>query len=392
MKKKVVALVVLDYDKKGGIERYVKELAKGLSQRCLVHIFTNSLSRKNVIENPKIIFHKIPIINIHPAINTLQFCLLVSLRLIFSRFDIIHNHCAGLFIPSISTFHSVHIKTFKKHDKKFISKVLAWLLAIIYKDKDIKKFNVSPGGFIICLLHKIAMLKRNRKGVITHNKDMTNEIAKFYKIEPNQINVIPPGINHNIFNLKDKYKIRRNIRQKLGILEDEFVLIFVSNRFKEKNLDVVIKAIELVKVKLIVAGNDDKKPYIKLCKDLQIIDYVKFINSVSNIEDYYKAADVIIHPAPWGWFELVCLEAMACGVVVLATKVYGIKDYLKDGVNGYFIEANVESIVEKLKVLINNKHLLEKMKKEAHKTALLYNWETTVNRTYEVYERLPSFI
>jgi UDP-glucose:(heptosyl)LPS alpha-1,3-glucosyltransferase len=69
------------------------------------------------------------------------------------------------------------------------------------------------------------------------------------------------------------------------------------------------------------------------------------------------------------------MEAMACSVPVLATRVGGIEDYLEDGVNGYGITEDADDIAEKIQRVLSNETMLARLRLGARATAMNYRWD-----------------
>ena len=84
-------------------------------------------------------------------------------------------------------------------------------------------------------------------------------------------------------------------------------------------------------------------------------------------------------------FGRVYLEAMACGLPVMATKNTGIDGIITDGIEGFLVQPTQESITEYIMKIVNNPPILTKMGIMAHKTVKNYTWERISNKYYEIY-------
>jgi UDP-glucose:(heptosyl)LPS alpha-1,3-glucosyltransferase len=209
-----------------------------------------------------------------------------------------------------------------------------------------------------------------------------------YHVPDEKIAVIPNGVN--LKNFKPDRRKRLEIRQKYNIGEDEIVLIFVGHEFKRKGLTHIIKALPLVEAKLIIIGRKKLDPYSYrlLVKNSKLIDKIIFAGIVPKVEDYYAASDILVFPTMYEAFPLVPLEAAASGLPILATKVNGTEELIRDGYNGFFIKRNPLDIAEKIRILSEDKKLLKNMGRNARKTAEKYSWDKIAERTIKVYEEL----
>ena len=122
-----------------------------------------------------------------------------------------------------------------------------------------------------------------------------------------------------------------------------------------------------------VVGSGNPKPYRELCS--RNADRVIFTGERRDVEDLYAAADCLVLPSAYETFSMVCMEAMASGLAVFATRVGGIEDYLVDGVNGYAIEPNGVDIACKLAKALNDDEHLAALREGAVATATIYSWD-----------------
>ena len=123
--------------------------------------------------------------------------------------------------------------------------------------------------------------------------------------------------------------------------------------------------------------------------DFGLKDKIFLLGSVlyEKIPQYVAAGDIFIRPSLAEGFGNVFIEAMSAGAAVIVTPVGGIPDFLKDGVNGLFCEpGNPKDIAEKIKKLINDKELAQKIINGGIKTAREeYDWAGISQRIRELY-------
>ena len=206
-------------------------------------------------------------------------------------------------------------------------------------------------------------------------------------IRDSKIVVIPNGVDLDEFK-PDKVK-RRKIREMYGIADDEVVLMFSGYEFRRKGLEYIIKALPQVKenVKLLVVGKDNPEPYKKLASKLGVLDKIIFAGFVPDISEFYAASDIFVFPTAYEAFSLATLEAVASGLPILATKVNGTEELIKEGYNGFFVKRHPENIAEKINILLDDE-LRRRMSKNARKTAEEYSWSEVAKKTMEVYKNL----
>ncbi|MBB4066547.1 glycosyltransferase family 4 protein [Gellertiella hungarica] len=206
------------------------------------------------------------------------------------------------------------------------------------------------------------------------------ELMSYYHVPPARIAVIPNGIDLSRFHPEPGF--RTAIRESFGIPDKATLLLFVSHEFGRKGLAPVIEALEKrddPDLWLLVVGSDNPEPYVKMAR--KTAGRMVFAGERRDMERIYPAADLFVLPSAYETFSLVCMEAMACGVPVLATRVGGIEEYLKDGVNGYAITRNGDDIAEKLDRVLKDGHALDSLKEGAIRTATSYGW-SEISRKY----------
>lgn len=111
------------------------------------------------------------------------------------------------------------------------------------------------------------------------------------------------------------------------------------------------------------------KPYDK---------YVNFYGRVpfELLQDLFSKSSIFIFPSMGEGFGLVVLEALSAGLPVIVSKNCCGTDIIKDGYNGFVIEAgDTKELINKINWFIENKEKLPEMSRNAIKTAELYTWE-----------------
>jgi UDP-glucose:(heptosyl)LPS alpha-1,3-glucosyltransferase len=217
------------------------------------------------------------------------------------------------------------------------------------------------------------------------------ELKDNYQIPDDLIVTIPNGINLSRFN-PDKASNKLQVRREFGIPDDAKLVLFVGSRFRIKGLKYALEALARMKTNayLLVVGNDNTAPYKQLAEALKISERVVFAGGRSDLPDIYPAADAFVLPTLYETFALVCLEAMASGLPVLASPVGGIEDYLRDEENGFHIRHNANEIAAKLDGLLADPVLHNKIRQAGIATAANYSWEKIANQYLNLFTELKK--
>jgi len=234
------------------------------------------------------------------------------------------------------------------------------------------------------------MLARGRyRRIVAISERVREQLKQFYGVPDEKIVTIPNGINLSRFS-PDKVKARAEVRRSLGIDENIPLVLFVGSQFRLKGLEFAIRALSEMKTqaRLLVVGNDSANSFRNLAAELGVADRVHFAGARKDLPDIYPAADAFVFPSLYETFALVCLEAMASGLPVLASRVGGIEDYLRDGVNGLFIRREAKDIAQKLDRVLTDPELQTRFAEQGLKTAANYSWEKIAQQYLRLFDQL----
>ena len=151
--------------------------------------------------------------------------------------------------------------------------------------------------------------------------------------------VYVPGVGIDL----EKFKLiavdKAKKRKELGILEDAILLLSVGELNKNKNHEVIIRAVAKInnpKIYYCIAGRGELKNYLEnLTKELGISKQIKLLGFRNDIAELLQVTDVFCFPSRREGLGLAAIEAMACGVPLITSYIHGIKDYSQNGVTGY---------------------------------------------------------
>jgi len=373
-----VALVTLNYNKQGGIERCVAELAERLVREHEVHLFASSLKDVN---DPRFIIHKVPVIKRPHTAKVASFFLLSGHLLKKNSFDIIHAESPTATKVNVIRTHSVHsvAMNLQIKNEKRLSKKLKMRIATTFLNILIFPYQYDKGKF-----NKIIAISEGIKRELTDN----------YGVPAEKIIVTPHGVNLEQFHPRNRKLYRESTREKYNLDEKDTVLLLVGKEFFRKGLEYVIKALALPKredVKLLVVGEDYDRPnYERLAKKLNLTRNVVFVGHSAEVEAFYAASDVFVFPTMYEPFGLVILEAMASGLPVIISRLAGASDLIEDGINGFLLSdpSDVIFLSKKIEELANDPLTREKMGAGARRIAEGNSWDRVYERIVKTYDEV----
>lgn len=220
----------------------------------------------------------------------------------------------------------------------------------------------------------------------------TKEIfKKQYKFK-REVHVIPNGIDLDKFSIENiNKKELEKIKKQYGIKDTDFVIMYVGRLGPEKNIPFLARAQkQIVKkhknCKLVIVGEGPVKNELEKITS-SIRENVIFTGKIpqSDIQYYYRLADVFATASKFETQGLTVIEALASGVCALCILDDSFKDALIDNVNGNFFETEKE-YVDLVDKLMTDEKLLNKYKKNAIKTANEHSYLTFGDKVLEVYE------
>ena len=218
--------------------------------------------------------------------------------------------------------------------------------------------------------------------------------SRFLEKYKNKVVVIPNGINVEDFNVQCS---KEKCREKLAFSSSERILLCVGNLEPRKGLDILLKAMPKIlrniqDVKLVVVGNGIMNDKLKnLAERLGIFKHIKFAGFIDEELKpfYYKSADIFVLPSLYEIFGIVNLEAMACSVPIVASKIGGVPDVVKNGENGVLVPPkDEEALAEAIIYLLENEEVRRGMGRNGRKKVEDYSWERIAEETEKVYEKV----
>jgi len=179
----------------------------------------------------------------------------------------------------------------------------------------IERRQYAPGNFI-----EITSISRRVK----------QEVQAVFGHADDAFRIIYDGIDLDRF--KPDGDASSPVREQHGIPADATLLLFVGKGFERKGLATVLEAMAALDGTdsyLLVVGDDQATPtYQAQSRSAGIADRVVFAGSQKEVERYYQAADLFLLPSHHEAFGNVVLEAMACGVPAIVSRVCGASEIL----------------------------------------------------------------
>lgn len=266
---------------------------------------------------------------------------------------------------------------------------------------------------ILCLpstLIRKALLKR-ADVIIVASRDYADNSNLSYinKHAPHKIKVIPFGIETDIFkpkNKRDNNPLKKKANDIVNFVTKTFIkqgsstLLFVggldeAHYFKGLNflLEAMTKTKSQVKLRIVGEGNLQTQYEQEVLK-LGLSKKVSFLGRLSedNLINEYQTADLLVLPSinSHEAFGLVIIEAMACGLPVIASDLPGVRSVFQNGKEGLLCQpSNVEDLAQKIDEALIDEERKEEMSVNARILAEeRYSWEKIADSVLDEFSQL----
>lgn len=307
---------------------------------CKIHILNRSLNRKNVY-NPMAIF---------------------KIRRIIKQYDIAHVHV----FPS--QYFSVFANILNKNRTKLVLTEHNTLNGRIKIKvlKPLEKFIYSKYEKIICITDEVKNI------YLDYLKEFS---GKFITINN--------GVDIKKINENSAYE-----KSDFGYRENDKLLIMVARFTMQKDQDTVIKSLVNLPedYKLLLVGDGERRMELeKLVVELNLSERVNFLGIRSDVYSLYKMCDFAVLSSHWEGFGLVAVEAMACGIPIIASKVDGLAQIV--GNAGILFEKGNATELSRIILSFKNKEEeYHKVVQRCLQRSKHYDIGTMVNLHIEVYQ------
>lgn len=331
------------------------ELGKRLAVRGhQVHFISYDRPFKLDIFHENIFHHEVEVID-YPLFKFPPYMMALASKIAevskWAKLDLVHVHYAiphsvSAFLarqlvkdkrlPIVTTLHGTDI-TIVGHEPQFY---------------DLTKFSIEESDMVTAV-----------------SQSLKEESIRIFKLEKDIrviYNFVDPEVYHRISvpGLKERFAE-----------PDEKVIIHVSNFRPVKRLKDVVDIFSLIRkaipAKLLMVGDGPDGPAIHQYIDsIGLSESVRFLGKQEWIIELLSISDLCLLPSEKESFGLVALEAMACGVPVVATKTGGLPEVVRDGDNGYLLPVgNIQSMAEKALMILQNESLWQRMSRRGRQVA-----------------------
>ncbi len=377
----------------GGMSVYVRELSRELGRRGhMVDIYTRydqyTLDRIAELDKGVRLIHlrlgknqSISKVEMYPHLQDF-FCELEQFRLAgHLEYDLIHSHywLSGMLgIWAQETWKRRHVVMFHS-------------LGAVKNHTGVgspePEIRIATENAVIETCHRILVPTQREK----------ERLINFYNAPHSKIGVVPCGVDLELFCPMKQSAARAQ----LGFNPDDKLALFVGRLDSMKGLDRLLEAMGYLKhrrhLRLIIVGGDgihtpEGQILLGLARTFGVEDSIGFIGRIEqkDLPVYYNAADVMVMPSYYESFGLVSLEALACGIPVVATSVGVMDTIIKEGLNGQLVPNGDPKLLAKAIDRVTSQ-LPARSADAIRQTVLVFGWSNITSAIIREYgESLAS--
>ena len=237
------------------------------------------------------------------------------------------------------------------------------------------------------------MLTYEASEVIVNSNYMKNELQRLFGLPYEKINVVPNGVNLNLFNgVERDYTFRRRFA-----MDNEKIILFMGRLVYEKGVQHLISAMPKIlngyhDSKLVICGKGGMLEELQAqVNNMEISNKVYFAGYMSgkDVQKMYKAADIAVFPSTYEPFGIVALEAMLSENPIVVSDIGGLNEIVQHRENGMKAYCgNPNSIADSiLELLYDHKLCADITKKAKNKVRNEYNWSKIAQDTHFTYQK-----
>ena len=342
------------YPTYGGSGVVATELGKELAGRGHdVHFISYALPIRLTMKD-HVYFHEVEVLS-YPLFEYPPYDLVLATKMaeVMTRvdLDILHVHYA---IP-----HSIS----------------AYLAKMMLRDRVVPFVTTLHGTDITLVGNDRSYLPITRFGI--EQSDAVTAVSEYLKQRTilefqiqRPVQMVPNFVDCNIYGRATDRTLRKRYAQ-----DDEGILIHISNFRPVKRVEDVIAIFALVRQKrntrLLMVGDGPDRPKAEwLANTHGIARDVLFLGKQNDMSELLAISDILLLPSELESFGLVALEAMACEVPVIATRVGGIPEVVQDGVDGFlYAVGDVQAMADGCLSILGNPKLRDGLGKAAREHA-----------------------
>jgi glycosyltransferase involved in cell wall biosynthesis len=373
-----IAFAMINCNRSDGSARPVNEVAERLARGGHdVHLFAR---KAEDLDLGLVRWHRIPGPGWPEVVDFSTYHCLVNRRLRHHNFDIIHSIGCNTLEADVVTIQNI------QPAKEEITRQFGGHVSLP------RRFTRWLYHLRTCAAEKALYERSSGRSPLVFlpvSRGVERELRRCYQIGEAAVRIVPNAADAAHFHPLAP-AARTAWRERNGFSGSDFLAVFSGGEWARKGLDFAIRSLAETpdpRLKLFVVGDDpDRQRFQRLAAELGVAARITFGGFRRDIAEVMGAGDVFLFPSHYEAFSLATIEAAACGLPVLASRINGTEDFIEPGVNGEFILRDPGSIRDVLTPLLARPDDARRMGERARQIVeSTYTWDRVASLTEEAY-------
>jgi len=247
---------------------------------------------------------------------------------------------------------------------------------------DVDEFQRAAGGPVVAVLRAARNVELRRAAHVVCPSGYLRELAISWGVDPGRVSVLPNPSPPPL-----ALPSREELKRSFGL--NGRTLAFAGRLTAQKSLGVALEALaEVAGVTLVLAGDGDERGRLeRRAAELGLAERVRFLGPQprERVVELFHAADAALLSSSWENFPHTVVEALAAGTPVLATRVGGLAEVVRDGENGLlFPPGDPQALAAGIRRYFDDGDLRERLRAAAAGSVRGYDRETLFGRLERV--------
>jgi glycosyltransferase involved in cell wall biosynthesis len=384
-----IAYAMINCNRRDGSARAVNEVAERMAKRGHeVHLYAR---KAEDLDLDLIKWHRVPGPGWPEIADFYSYYRAVNRLLPKERYDIVHSIGVNTTRANVFTIQNIQpakvaiLKQLGSEEKVSLPRQFTrWLYLTVTSAIEKKLYTARPGKALPMFLPV--------------SRGVEAELRRHYAIGDAPVRVIPNAADVEKFRplgsaLRpgEPTGQREAWRREQGIPDEVPLAVFAGGEWARKGLHLAIQALEKMQNRtlwLFVAGDDpDRERFKQMAADAGVADRVVFGGFRNDVEKAMGAADLFLFPSYYEAFSLATIEAAACGLPIVGSKINGTEDFIVPGETGEFVKHDPADIAVVLDRLLADRSTLDEMGRAARRRVEQgYTWDYVAEMTESAYQ------